>query len=101
MSPIEQPASFDLRSLTEVLIRHLNIHEGVYQLNLGFKIGVGGFAMDGGADAVPLPGAVVGVEGVTLDRIPDGVVAPNAVDAAEVNPLTKPKAKPRAKKAAP
>ncbi|MBU3712809.1 MAG: hypothetical protein FGM21_13585 [Limnohabitans sp.] len=98
MSPIEQPVSFDLKSLTEFLIRHLEIHEGVYQLNLGLKIAVGGFAMDAGADAVPLPGAVVGVEGVTLSRIPEGVIVPNAVDAAEVNPVPKPKARPRAKK---
>lgn len=99
MSPIEQPISFDLKTLTEVLIRHLNIYEGVYQLNLGFKIGVGGFAMDGGADSVPLPGAVVSVEGVTLSRIPEGVKVPNAVDAAEVNTLAKPKSRPRTKKA--
>jgi len=99
MSAIEQPVSFDLKSLTEVLIRHLEIHEGVYQLNLGFKIGVGGFAMDGGPDSVPLPGAVVGVEGVTLARIPEGVEVPNAVDAAKVNPEPKSKSRPRAKKA--
>jgi hypothetical protein len=99
MSPIEQPVSFDLKSLTEVLIRHLEIHEGIYQLNLGFKIGVGGFAMDGFADSVPLPGAVVGVEGVSLSKIPEGVKVPNAVDAAQVNPLPKAKSRSRAKKA--
>ena len=81
------------------MIRHFGIHEGVYQLNLGFKIGVGGFAMDGGLDPDPLPGAVVGVESVSLARIPEGVKVPNAIDAAVVNPAPKPKAKPSAKKA--
>lgn len=95
MLPIEQTHSLNLKSLTEVVIRHFKIHEGVYQLSIGFKIGVGGFAMDGGPDAVPLPGAMVGVEGVSLARIPPGVNAPNAVDAAKVNPAPKLKARPR------
>lgn len=100
MSPIEPSHSLNLKSLTEVLIRHFNLHEGVYQLNIGFKIGVGGFAMDGGPDAVPLPGAMVGVEGVSLARIPPGVNAPNALDAAKVNPAPKAKAKARPQKSA-
>lgn len=98
MSPIEQTHTLNLKSLTEVVIRHFNLHEGVYQLNIGFKIGVGGFAMEGGPDAVPLPGAIVGIEGVNLARIPPGVNAPNAVDAAKVNPASKPRAKARSKK---
>ena len=99
MSLIEQQHLLDLKSLTEVLIRHFDIHDGVYQLNLGFRIGVGGFDLDGSLGSVPLPGAVVGVESVCLARIPDGTNAPNAVDAAMVNPALKPQTKPRAKKA--
>jgi hypothetical protein len=99
MSPIEQPHTLDLKTLTGVMLRHFGIHEGIYQLNLGFKIGVGGFAMGGGPDTAPLPGAVVGVESVSLARIPEGETVPNAVDAAVVNPAPKPKAKPAAKKA--
>ena len=98
MSPTEQPRSLDLKSLTEVLIRHFDIHEGTYQLNLGFRIGVGGFAMDGDPESNPLPGAMVGVESVSLSRISEGMSAPNAVDAALVNPPSKPKAKARVKK---
>ena len=78
---------------------HGCVLEGIYQLNLVFKIGIGGFAMDPHPGATPLPGAVVGVEGVTLEKIPDGMALPNAVDAALVNPAPKPKAMPRAKKA--
>lgn len=100
MRPIEQAHSLHLKSLTEVVIRHFNIHEGIYQLNIGFKIGVGGLPMGGGPDDVPLPGAMVGVEGVTLTRIPPGVKVPNAVDASVVNPKPKPQAKPRQKKPA-
>jgi hypothetical protein len=99
MSPIEQPLTLDLKSLTEILIRHFDIHEGIYQLNLGFRIGVGGFAMDGDPGSATLPGAVVSVEGVNLSRLPDGMDAPNAVDATEVNPAPKPKPRARAKKA--
>lgn len=99
MSPIDFPHTLDLRSLTEVLIRHFNLHEGVYQLNLGFRIGVGGFAMDGGPDSMPLPGAVVGVEGVSLTKIPSGVSAPNSVDASVVNPAPQSRPKSRARKA--
>lgn len=98
MSNIEPSLSLDLKSLTEVLIRHFDIHEGTYQLNLGFRIGVGGFAMDGGPDGHPLPGAMVGVESLSLARIPEGMTAPNALDAALVNPSSKPKARARAKK---
>jgi|APGre2960657468_1045069.scaffolds.fasta_scaffold338413_1 hypothetical protein len=94
----EQPLDLDLKSLTEVLIRHFDIHEGIYQLNFGFRIGVGGFAMDGSPESPPLPGAMVGVEGVNILRIPDGVDLPNAVDAAKVNPVNKPKANSRSKK---
>jgi hypothetical protein len=99
MPPIDHPFALDLKSLTEVLIRHFDVHEGIYQLNFGFRIGVGGFAMDGNPGSAPLPGAVVGVEGVNLSRLPDGMDAPNAVDAAKVNPAPKPKPRARAKKA--
>jgi hypothetical protein len=94
MSTTEQPLSLDLKSLTEVLIRHFDLHEGVYQLNLGFKIGVGGFAMDG-APGATLPGAVLGVEGAFLVKIPQGRTVPNAVDAASV--LAPVKRKPRSR----
>jgi hypothetical protein len=93
-----EPHGLDLKSLTEVLIRHFDIHEGVYQLNFGFRIGVGGFAMDPTPGSSPLPGAMVGVEGVNISRIPDGVDLPNAVDAAQVNPVNKPKPASKSKK---
>ena len=95
MSLIEQPHSLDIKSLTEALIHHFNLHEGVYQLNVKFKIGVGGFAMDGASGSLPLPGAAVGVEAVALIRVPEDANVPNCVDASVVNPS--PKAKPRAR----
>lgn len=93
MSTTEKPLGLDLKSLTEVLIRHFDVHEGAYQLNFGFRIGVGGFAMDNTPGSTPLPGAMVGVEGVSILRVPDGLDLPNTVDAAIVNPV--PKSKPK------
>lgn len=101
MSPIELQHTLDIRTLTTVLIHHFGLHEGTYQLNVGFRIGVGGFNLDSGVGTTPLPGAVVGVEGVSLTRIPQGVEAPNSVDAAQVNPLpvVTPKTKARVRQA--
>ncbi|NBO01623.1 MAG: hypothetical protein EBV21_09270 [Betaproteobacteria bacterium] len=90
--------TLDITSLTAVLIRHFNIHEGVYQLNVGFKIGVGGFALDPTPTATPLPGAAIGVEGFSLVRIPEGTHAPNMVDAAKVNPAHQTPSRARARK---
>jgi hypothetical protein len=98
MPPTEQALTLDIPSLTAALIRHFQLHEGCYQLNVGFRIGVGGFSLDGNANATPLPGAAIGVEGVSLTRIPDGVSVPHMVDASQVNPFPKPPPKARIKK---
>ena len=98
MPPTEQALSLDILALTAALIRHFQLHEGCYQLNVGFRIGVGGFALDGQSHTTPLPGAAVGVEGVSLARIPDGMQVPNMIDAAKVNPAPQPIPRTRAKK---
>lgn len=100
MPPTEPALTLDIPTLTTALIRHFNLHEGCYQLNVGFRIGVGGVALDGQSPTTPLPGAVVGVEGVSLARIPDGMQVPHMVDAALVNPVRPAPPKVRARKAA-
>lgn len=93
----DKSRALNLTDLTTLLIRHFDIHEGIYQLNINFVIGVGGIPASSDATARVLPGAMVGIDGIALSKITDDQEMsrlPNLVDAAEVNP------KPRAKMAA-
>ena len=76
-----------LKELAEILIRHFQIHEGYYQVAVGFRLGVGN--VQGSPDnAQALPGAIVGVENLSLMRVPNGAENLTVVDAALVNPTT-------------
>lgn len=76
-----------LQELAEILVRHYQLHEGRYQLAIGFRLGVG--IVPGPEGARPLPGAILGVENVNLVPVPPDSRSPDIVDAALVNPAPK------------
>lgn len=78
--PVRPPLT--IKELTDVLIKHYGLHEGLYDLTVEFQIGVGSV---GPNKEQLLPGAMVGVSRVGLVAVKGA--APSVVDAAQVNPL--------------
>lgn len=92
--------SHKLREITELLIKHHNLHEGLYDLVLEFGINVGSV---GFSPEERYPGAALGVRQIGL--VKSEQMGNLTVDASEINPkaaASKPKAKskPRTKLAA-
>ena len=83
---------FDIHELTEILIKQKNIHEGIYQLRMDFRIASGLLAP--AEDTKKLPGLMFGLCGVVIEQAKE----PNdyTIDAAKINP--KPKTPSRTKK---
>lgn len=79
IAPVE---SLSLLELTEVLVKHYDLHEGVFNLLVEFQIGLGNVGPD---PLSPAPGAAIGVTRFGLAPAP---VPPNAtsVDASIFNP---------------
>ena len=102
--PFTEPPTHitNLRDLTVILIKHYGFHEGLFQLAVGFRIGVGQVPTEPANSAGQLPGAFVGVENVSLIPLAKGTTGSDVVDAAIANPLPsiKDAKKPSAKKAA-
>ncbi len=90
---MSQQPMYSAKDLTEILIKHNDLHEGIYALNLEFQFGLG---MMGPTPEQTLPSAIVSLARVGLNKV--GVHATNTVDAAEVNPYSgaKKASKPRA-----
>ena len=80
---IGQPIS--LREITELLIKHYDLHEGNYDLLMEFQLGVGLIAQN--LEQPPAPTAMVGISRLGLTSAP--VISPNTVDASAVNPVKK------------
>lgn len=73
--------SHELREITELLIKHHGLHEGLYDLALEFQIAVGAVGPD---PASIVPGAMFGVRRIGIMKTErEGV---STVDAAKVNP---------------
>lgn len=71
-------------SLIEVgvlLIKHFDLHEGLYDVNVEFKLAV---ASVGPAPETRLPSVIAGVSRLGLSRVT--VVGTHTVDASKVNP---------------
>lgn len=79
-TPSVEPLS--LLDLTEVLVKHYDFHEGVFNLLVEFQVGVGHIGPD---PSKPAPGAAIGVTRIGLTPAP---IPPNnsSVDASIVNP---------------
>lgn len=78
----QQPiATHNLREITELLVRHHGLHEGIYDLAIGFQIAVGAMGPD---PASVLPGAMISIRDIGLVQTMTTGAA--TVDAAEINP---------------
>jgi len=82
-----------LKELTALLIKHFDHHEGLYDLAFHLQIATGSIGPD--KDNL-LPGAMLGIAGVGLKWAEK--LSPNTLDAADVNPAPKAKAKKKAAK---
>lgn len=71
----------DYQTLATLMVKHLNIHEGIYRLALEFGP-IGGF--NGEINGRLMPAAIVPVIGLRL--VLDEVLTDLSVDAAVVNP---------------
>lgn len=85
----------DLKELATLLVRQFQLHEGRYQLAIGFRLGVG--PVPGPEGSQPVPGAMMGVENIGLIPAPDDAKGPNIIEAAQVNPAPKAGSRPRKK----
>lgn len=84
--------NLDHKEMVEVLIKHLNLHDGIWQLNLEF--GIAATNVQTGEDQV-FPAALVPVNRIGLAQVEKE--SPIALNATVVNPekSPEPKAKPR------
>lgn len=83
-STVDIPEPLSIHELTEVLIKHHNLHEGRYELLIEFKIGTGMVGID---KESLTPGAMFGVSKIGLAKSKsDG---PMTVDASIINPAKK------------
>jgi hypothetical protein len=83
---LEKVGEFNLKELAVLLVKHFNLHEGLYEVSVGFQIGVGAI---GPTPELSVPGAMFGVANIGLVKAKE--VNPHAVDAKEVNPIRKSK----------
>ena len=70
-----------LKDLIEVLIKHFDLHEGMYDLGIEMQMGIGNF---GPNKEKAFPGAAIGIAGVRL--VESTAMGPHTVDAAKCNP---------------
>jgi hypothetical protein len=83
----EPEAAFEplsILELTTLLIKHYDVHEGIYTPLIEFQIGVGAV---GPRPESQYPGAMIGVAKVGLAKAK--TLGPSTVDAAEANPRKK------------
>jgi hypothetical protein len=83
-------ADFSLVELTEILVKHQEIHEGLYNLSLEFQLGFGAV---GPTPELICPGAMIGVSRIGLSKTEKEKANLHTVDAAKVNPAPKKRAR--------
>lgn len=76
--------SLELHDLAKLLVKHHDLHEGLYNLSFDLQIAVGAI---GPSPESVLPGAMIGIKGVGLMKTDKE--GPQTVDAAKVNPVKK------------
>lgn len=76
-------ASHELREITELLVKHHGLHEGLYDLTVEFQFAVGAVGPD---PKLILPGVMLGVSRIGIMKTEKTGTA--TVDAAEVNPFS-------------
>ena len=80
---LEIVASHELREITELLVKHHGLHEGLYDLTVEFQFAVGAVSPD---QKLILPGVMLGVSRIGIMKTEKTGAA--TVDAAEVNPFS-------------
>jgi hypothetical protein len=80
---------FSLVELTELLVKHQKLHDGLYNLSLEFQLAVGAV---GPTPELICPGAMIGVSRIGLSKTEKEKVNIHTIDAAKVNPAPKKKA---------
>lgn len=80
--PVPAGEPLDIKQLTAALIKHYNIHEGLYDLFLEYRMGFGVF---GPSPTDILPSAILGLSKLSITRVAQ--LGPLTVDASEVNPV--------------
>ena len=91
--PAANPNHFpghSLREMTEILIKHHNVHEGRYELSIEFRVAIGTM---GPSPEEVLPSGMIGVSGMALAKVADDVTHAHVVDAANVNPKKPPRSR--------
>ena len=83
LTPVGNPLA--LKDIIGLLIKHYDIHEGLYDLSIEFTIGIGAV---GPPDSI-VPGAMIGVQRIGL--VKTSAMGPTTIDAADVNPQKKPR----------
>lgn len=81
-SPVAEP--LDIKQLTATLIKHYDLHEGLYDLFLEYRMGFGVF---GPNPTEILPSAILGLSKLSITKVTQ--LGPLTVDASEVNPVKK------------
>lgn len=83
-------ASHEARELVGILLKHHDIHVGLFDLAVEFQIGVGAVGPDAASSA---PGVAIGVRRIGL--VAAQQCGPNTVNAAEANPAPVKKTAPK------
>lgn len=83
-------ADFSLIELTEILVKHHKLHEGLYNLSLEFQLAVGAV---GPTPELICPGAMIGVSRIGLSKTEKEKANIHTVDAAKINPAPKKRAR--------
>ncbi|MDO9043418.1 MAG: hypothetical protein Q7U64_13930 [Desulfocapsaceae bacterium] len=81
-----QTADFSLIEITEILIKHQGLHEGLYNLSVQFQIAVGAI---GPSPELICPGAMLGVSRIGISKTEEEKVNIHTVNAEKVNPAPK------------
>jgi hypothetical protein len=82
--PIASTAPLSLREIAALLVKHHNLHDGLWDLSIEFQIGLGAF---GPSPSEMTPGGFVGIKTVGLQRAQ--VQGPHTVNAADLNPASR------------
>lgn len=77
----ESPTHLSLKEVGEALVKHLGLHDGLYDVSIEFNLAVG---QVGPSPETVLPGAIVGISRIGLSKAKSK--SPNTIDANEVNP---------------
>jgi hypothetical protein len=73
---------FSHKELTEMLIKNQGLHDGIW--TVGFQLGMGNTHVPSPSGGETVPAVIVSILGVALQKVEKD--APNALDAAHVNP---------------